>query len=232
MRTVLLGGDHGAATTDPDDVQLLPAPDKLDMRSVHSGTGNSTDCETENYTYEDYEAKEKERDEYGNSSYGQESGGATGAALNTLSSKTMSARGGANERDGSTPKAGNGGGMSSLAAMGVASTLAARSFTPTNVDTAVVATNHDEDTNDMATPASTPGAAELTDAGSPAEWSSTDSSAAHETPGTGTGATPTRARSGVPRRWARWSLQSKAARRWNRQRRGRFGHTSRWHGPR
>ena len=108
---------------DPDDVQLLHSSDKWDMRSVYS-EGTST-CDTENHTYENYN-KAKEND--ATSKYGQLYGGNYGNGgvddmVGTQSVDTLEQNDG-----GETPKMGNS--VSALAAMGVASTLAAQSFTP------------------------------------------------------------------------------------------------------
>jgi len=139
-----LAAQDAEMPSDPDDVQLLPAMDKLDMRSVHSESDVSTDVETENHTYENYEREftEKYGSLYGSQSYGGRSAGG-GSLQHNLSSTTQDygdyltednngaiARGG-NIQMSRASSSGSGGG-SALAAMGMASTLAARSFTPIN----------------------------------------------------------------------------------------------------
>jgi len=139
-----LAAQDAEIPSDPDDVQLLPALDKLDMRSVHSESDVSTDVETENHTYENYEREftEKYGSLYGSQSYGEGSAG-DGSLQRNLSSTTQDygdysteddngavARGG-NIQMSRASSSGSGGG-SALAAMGMASTLAARSFTPIN----------------------------------------------------------------------------------------------------
>ena len=122
-----------AKLADPDDVQLLPSPDKLDMRSVYSSEdGETTDVETENYTYgtttNDKEATSKYGTLYGGY-YGDGGLGInqslTSAATEDYSDMNNNASR-ATRGDGNTPKYGNttsGSKMSGLAAMGVASTL-------------------------------------------------------------------------------------------------------------
>ena len=122
-----------AKLADPDDVQLLPSPDKLDMRSVYSSEdGETTDVETENYTYgtttNDKEATSKYGTLYGGY-YGDGGLGInqslTSAATEDYSDMNNNASR-ATGGDGNTPKYGNttsGSKMSGLAAMGVASTL-------------------------------------------------------------------------------------------------------------
>ena len=122
-----------AKPADPDDVQLLPSPDKLDMRSVYSSEdGETTDVETENYTYgtttNDKEATSKYGTLYGGY-YGDGGLGInqslTSAATEDYSDMNNNASR-ATAGDGNTPKYGNttsGSKMSGLAAMGVASTL-------------------------------------------------------------------------------------------------------------
>lgn len=122
-----------AKPADPDDVQLLPSPDKLDMRSVYSSEdGETTDVETENYTYgtttNDKEATSKYGTLYGGY-YGDGGLGInqslTSAATEDYSDMNNNASR-ATGGDGNTPKYGNttsGSKMSGLAAMGVASTL-------------------------------------------------------------------------------------------------------------
>ncbi|KAL7428333.1 hypothetical protein ACHAXH_002847 [Discostella pseudostelligera] len=45
-----LADRHEHAPKDPDDIQLLPSMDKIDMRSVYSDGTSSADAHTENYT--------------------------------------------------------------------------------------------------------------------------------------------------------------------------------------
>lgn len=45
-----LADRHQLAPKDPDDIQLLPSMDKIDMRSVYSDGTSSADADTENYT--------------------------------------------------------------------------------------------------------------------------------------------------------------------------------------
>lgn len=137
---------------DPDDVQLLPSPDKLDMRSVYS-EDMSTDCETENYTYDNYDNKDAVS-KYGNL-YGGHYGNGGADVLKTLPSNsagdatTEDFCDNSNMNNADTPKSEMSGtsrvstGSSALAAMGVASTLAARSFTPTN-DPATISAKEDQ----------------------------------------------------------------------------------------
>jgi len=138
---------------DPDDVHLLSSPDKFDMRSVYS-EDMSTDVETENYTYENYNTDQQgeEKSHYGDV-------GAAGVLLRTtsLSSLTVDygnnfAEGGSNKNNnGDTPKSGSSrtsraSAGSALAAMGVASTLVTKSYTPTSTthaDPASPATSED-----------------------------------------------------------------------------------------
>lgn len=46
-------GGGGGQLRDPDDIQLLPNPDKLDLRSVYSKDSIFSDADTENYSYVD-----------------------------------------------------------------------------------------------------------------------------------------------------------------------------------
>mmetsp|Transcript_2169 Transcript_2169/g.4736 ORF Transcript_2169/g.4736 Transcript_2169/m.4736 type:complete len:162 (+) Transcript_2169:1209-1694(+) len=124
---------------DPDDVQLLPSTDKLDMRSIYSDEV-STDVETENYNDENFNRRDKEvASKYGNL-YGAGDGGAViRHALSAKIARKDDLIVGNKSKD-ETLKVANGGGRSrtsggasSLAAIGVASTLAARSYTPAHV---------------------------------------------------------------------------------------------------
>ena len=51
-------GGRDILSRDPDDIQLLPNPDKLDLRSVHSKDSILSDADTENYSYVDDEGEE------------------------------------------------------------------------------------------------------------------------------------------------------------------------------
>lgn len=131
-----LAAQDAEMPSDPDDVQLLPALDKLDMRSVHSESDVSTDVETENHTYENYEREftEKYGSLYGSQPYG--GGSAVSSTTQDYGDYLTEDNNGAVARGGNiqmsrASSSGSGGG-SALAAMGMASTLAARSFTPIN----------------------------------------------------------------------------------------------------
>jgi hypothetical protein len=52
------GGGRDVLSRDPDDIQLLPNPDKLDLRSVHSRDSILSDADTENYSHVDDEGEE------------------------------------------------------------------------------------------------------------------------------------------------------------------------------
>ena len=52
------GGGRDVPSRDPDDIQLLPNPDKLDLRSVHSRDSILSDADTENYSHVDDEGEE------------------------------------------------------------------------------------------------------------------------------------------------------------------------------
>ena len=52
------GGGRDVLSRYPDDIQLLPNPDKLDLRSVHSKDSILSDADTENYSYVDDEGEE------------------------------------------------------------------------------------------------------------------------------------------------------------------------------
>eukprot|EP00571_Detonula_confervacea_P010900 CAMPEP_0172303724 /NCGR_PEP_ID=MMETSP1058-20130122/5235_1 /TAXON_ID=83371 /ORGANISM="Detonula confervacea, Strain CCMP 353" /LENGTH=700 /DNA_ID=CAMNT_0013014667 /DNA_START=128 /DNA_END=2230 /DNA_ORIENTATION=- len=137
-------------SNDLDDVQLLPSPDKLDMRSLYS-EDMSTDVETENYNYgnqndiDDKEATSKYGMLYGEN-YGD---GGADIILQSLSTNAtedysdLANSNGGDKNDAAniiTPKNSNTTSRmsagSSLAAMGVASTLAARSYNATAATTA------------------------------------------------------------------------------------------------
>ena len=124
-QAALANNDHQPEADPEDDIHLLPTHDKMDMRSVYSD-------ETESYNYDDYQ-KNKEAttpSKYGNLTGGQYGDG--GADIfNTLTSTTMDYGDQGENNENTTTKSGNGhvgGAGSSLAAMGVASTLAARSY--------------------------------------------------------------------------------------------------------
>ena len=104
---------------DPDDVHLLQSPERMDLRSIHSCDG-STDVETECYAYEGDDNRAREAASRYGDLYGGSFGDSGADVLTTLSAET----------DDRTPRCANGrvGGGSALAAMGTASTLAARSW--------------------------------------------------------------------------------------------------------
>ena len=52
------GGGRDVPSRDPDDIQLLPNPDKLDLRSVHSRDSILSYADTENYSHVDDEGEE------------------------------------------------------------------------------------------------------------------------------------------------------------------------------
>ena len=52
------GGGRDVQSRDPDDIQLLPNPDKLDLRSVHSKDSILSNADTENYSHVDDEGEE------------------------------------------------------------------------------------------------------------------------------------------------------------------------------
>ena len=116
---------------DPDDVRLLPSPDKLDMRSVHSADdyASTSDADTENYSHDDEWARR-----YGAMFAG---GGRTTTDIRQSATEdysnladtddaTAGGGGGGGANDGAGRGGGTSGRSSDLAAMGMASTLAAR----------------------------------------------------------------------------------------------------------
>jgi len=124
---------------DPDDVHLLPFSDKLDMRSVCPENEASTDGESENYSYDDnYDQKNKKSSD-GASTYNSlhDDGDERTEMVHTLPNETIDhdnvTVNGPPQNNVSSRASGMGTKMSAgsaLAAMGVASTLAAQSFTP------------------------------------------------------------------------------------------------------
>ena len=126
------------AARDPDDVRLLPSPDKLDMRSVHSADdyASTSDADTENYSHrgdDDDDDDDEWARRYGAMFAG---GGRTTTDIRQSATEDYSnladtddaagGGGGGGANDGVGRGGGTSGRSSDLAAMGMASTLAAR----------------------------------------------------------------------------------------------------------